>query len=472
MSRWTTSFNSDQFHASFEKLNKVLNLIDIKNITCDSTLQEIARIKKAIEYIDSYIKLIDPDINILNTLNNLDRYIINTTNELSSFNLDKNTTHIQRANSSIDVCLNTIKNFHTVLPKVSGQGIFSMLKKYNETLEEALFKIDLPSVIKSSNEIDKLKEKLFDGTDDENSVEVKIKNMLDDTEKKHTELLDYYNNTLNDSKQSGTTKEIIENAKNDITKYLKTSKDESTEISTKIDNLNKFYVKIFGELNNKDERVGGLKSELNSRIKNLDDFEKTQQKTHEETLVNKLKEIKDYEQEQQLQNKNLFKQIESLLPSATSAGLAKAYHDERNKFKNPIFLWNIAFVVSLSIIQIVSFITFKELQTLEDFGRSMLHSLPISGPLIWLAIYSSKRRSENQRLEQEYAHKEAFAKSYSSYKQQIEGLKQEDQELLTRLLDTAIATMSYNASETLDKKHGDSTPAQEIAKSLTGELKK
>ncbi|MBL0687702.1 MAG: hypothetical protein JJV94_07780 [Sulfurospirillum sp.] len=123
MSRWTTSFNSDQFHASFEKLNKVLNLIDIKNITCDSTLQEIARIKKAIEYIDSYIKLIDPDINILNTLNNLDRYIINTTNELSSFKANKNIVYIQRANSSIDVCLNTIKNFHTVLPKVSGQGI-------------------------------------------------------------------------------------------------------------------------------------------------------------------------------------------------------------------------------------------------------------------------------------------------------------------------------------------------------------
>jgi len=120
----------------------------------------------------------------------------------------------------------------------------------------------------------------------------------------------------------------------------------------------------------------------------------------------------------------------------------------------------------------VSFLTLKDLKTLEDFGKSILHSLPISGPLIWLSIYASKRRSENQRLEQEYAHKEALAKSYSGYKQQIEGLNQENQELLMQLLNTAITTMSYNASDTLDKKHGDGTPAQEIIKSFTNELKK
>ena len=475
MSRWTINFDSHPFHTSWEALNDKLNAINIDNITDNNILQEIARIRKVIEYIDKYIKLIDPDINITNftqNLNNLNQYIANTTSELNQFISNQNITYLQRANNNIDNCLTTIKQFHTVLPKVSGQGIFSMLKKYNETLEEALSQIDLTSTMHSSEEINRLKHKLIDGIDNQDSIELQIDVMLKETEEKHSQLLDFFNNTLNDSEYDNTTKELIAKAKEEISQYLKISKDATTEISTKVDNLNKFYVKIFGELNDEEERVGGLKSELDKRINTLDSFEKEQQKVHKKTLEDKLIEIKKYEQEQQVHNKNLFEQIKSLLPSATSAGLAKAYHDERKTFENPILWWNIAFVVSLLIISVVSFVTLKDLQTMEDFGKSILHSLPISGPLIWLAIYSSKRRSENQRLEQEYAHKEALAKSYSSYKQQIESLKQEDQELLIKLLGTAITTMSYNASETLDKKHGDGTPAQEIVKSFVDELKK
>lgn len=475
MSKWTTNFNSHLFHISWERLNTTLNSINIEDITDYNILQEIARIKKVIEYIDKYIKLIDPDINITSftqNLNDLNLYIKDTTRELHQFISNQNLTYLQRANNHIDDCLNIIKQFHTVLPKVSGQGIFSMLKKYNKTLEEALSQIDLNSTIHSSEEINNLKQKLIDGIDDQDSIEVQIEEMLKESEEKHSQLLDFFNNTLNDSEYDNTTKELITKAKDEIIQYLKIAKDSTTEISTKVDNLNKFYVKIFGELNDEEERVGGLKSELDKRINTLDNFENEQQKIHKKTLEDKLIEIKKYEQEQQLHNKNLFEQIKSLLPSATSAGLAKAYHDERKTFANPIFWWNITFVISLLLISIISFITLKDLQTIEDFSKNILHSLPVSGPLIWLAIYSSKRRSENQRLEQEYAHKEALARSYSSYKQQIENLKQKDQELLIKLLDTAITTMSYNASKTLDKKHGDGTPAQEVVKSFVDELKK
>ncbi len=98
--------------------------------------------------------------------------------------------------------------------------------------------------------------------------------------------------------------------------------------------------------------------------------------------------------------------------------------------------------------------------------NNLLFKLPLYVPLVWLALYASKRRSENQRLEQEYAHKEALAKSYSSYKQQIKELKQEDQLLLIKLLDSAIAAMANNASDVLDKKHGDSTTSAGISENF------
>ena len=63
-----------------------------------------------------------------------------------------------------------------------------------------------------------------------------------------------------------------------------------------------------------------------------------------------------------------------------------------------------------------------------------------------------------------YAHKEALAKSYDSYKTQIEQLEKGDQEMLLKLIESSINTIAYNASETLDGKHGDGTPLQEFIK--------
>lgn len=453
MSRWVVSFQSHGFHSSWENLLKKIDLIDEKDITDKESLIELSRLKKVIEYIDKYLKLIDPDINITNfiqNLNNFNQYIVNTTSELNNYNSNKSITYLQRANNNIDNCLNTLTSFHTVLPKISGQSIASMLKKYNETLNNALSEINLPSTISSSKEIRNLKKQLLDGVDGENSIADKINTMLNDTEEKYKQLLDYYNLTLNDKEHDNTVKENIETAKDEVENFLKQVKDDMSELSTKIENFEKYYVKVFGDLDEEKNRVGGIKNELEKRIKHLDDFE-TKQQTKYTTLIS---------------------EIESLLPSATSVGLAEAYNQERVKFKWPVRIWNGVFILSLITMFFVSYSTLKELNDLKDIGNHILQTLPIIIPLVWLAIFASKRRSENQRLEQEYAHKEALAKSYSSYKKQIEELNKNDQELLVKLLNSAIETISNNASHSLDKKHGDSTPIGELTKSLIEEIKK
>jgi len=82
-----------------------------------------------------------------------------------------------------------------------------------------------------------------------------------------------------------------------------------------------------------------------------------------------------------------------------------------------------------------------------------------------LVIFISKRRNEVLRLEQEYAHKEALAKSYDSYRQQIEKLQQEQQnKLLPILLEKMIIAISLNPAETLDKGGKDKTPIEELMK--------
>lgn len=55
-----------------------------------------------------------------------------------------------------------------------------------------------------------------------------------------------------------------------------------------------------------------------------------------------------------------------------------------------------------------------------------------------------------------------LAKSYISYKQQIDELQEGNSELLKKLLDISIETLGKNPSDTLDKKHGDGTVLTEI----------
>ena len=76
------------------------------------------------------------------------------------------------------------------------------------------------------------------------------------------------------------------------------------------------------------------------------------------------------------------------------------------------------------------------------------------------------------RLQQEYAHKEALAKSYQGFKKQIEGLgNDKDDILLKQLLQAAIEGVSFNASGTLDGKHADKVPIIDDAEGLVKVIK-
>jgi hypothetical protein len=71
-------------------------------------------------------------------------------------------------------------------------------------------------------------------------------------------------------------------------------------------------------------------------------------------------------------------------------------------------------------------------------------------------------------LQQEYAHKEAFAKSYESYKKQLESLPGSDTEPLQKeLIAKAIDAIAFNASSTLDGKHRDKMPLEQAIDVLT-----
>lgn len=166
-----------------------------------------------------------------------------------------------------------------------------------------------------------------------------------------------------------------------------------------------------------------------------------------------------------------------MLPGATSAGLATAYRELKESFNDSIknnsrLFYGALFGIFVTALMLITkqvgfwFIEFIDVSNGAPLFTNLLYKLPILLPLLWLAMFASKRRSEDRRLQQEYSHKEALAKSYQSFKQQIESLKTEDDALMKQLLEKAITAIAFNASTTLDGKHGDKMPVLEVLDKL------
>ena len=114
------------------------------------------------------------------------------------------------------------------------------------------------------------------------------------------------------------------------------------------------------------------------------------------------------------------KEIETLLPGATSAGLASAFADRKNdiqKNKN----WWIALLI-ISAFLLVCFGVFS----LTPWGNKIGMASSLSGRVVIVAglilLEEFARRNFNiiSRLAESYAYKEALAKSYFGYKKQME----------------------------------------------------
>jgi hypothetical protein len=453
MSEWVTEYESSDFHNKWELFKTEFNKFNIKEIMDIEIIDEYNRLGKVIIFIDSYLKLIDPELSPKNSLDNSKSYLENALNYFNSFINNKTGNYIKSTNSYMDQLVNGLKNLNILMPKISSRSVSSMMQEYTDTIKKALEDINLEKIKTDVREIYRLKNELMD---DENNIEDSVKGLFEEIKEKYTKIAEFHDETLIDEKDYISTKTEILEAKKDILNDINLTKKNLTEANKDLEDLEKFYVKIFGKFDEEEgKRIGGLEQELATRKKELEEFKNDQ--------INKLNELKE---EHGSKHKAFEEEIEKLLEGATSAGLAEAYSVERKKFIWPIRIWNIVFVVCLFAISILSFVTLKNLSSIEEIAKSILHSLPITLPLIWVAVYASKRRSENQRLEQEYAHKEALARSYISYKKQISELGKEDSELLEKLIFEAINAISYNASKTLDKKHGDGTILNEITQSI------
>lgn len=454
MSRWIENFKNHAFQKVW------INILDeSKKITVDATtptdVKEVARLKKVIKYIDELLNACDPEIIPSSVWDNFNPQSTECLAQINLFNQNKNIGHLHNSNANLDNLLTYIRPY-MLSSSSAAQAAGKAFKAYSDAVAKEMSnfkelvqqdaadikttfndsKTTYSSIEKIKTQIEEFNSHLFidnDINNDNVSFRTKAERLLTEVNEWHEKVKNYHNTLLlgTDVKESlkqqiGVATKNIFDSEAFVTQTLK-------DIESDLSDFREFYSDTFG-VKNKDsgEFEGGLKEKLEVGF---------------------------------IEYNTLLKSIEKLLPGATSAGLASSYGSLKESFDKIIKNNTHIFYGILTILVITSgwfyyieFIDISDQKLLPNF----LYKLSFFAPLIWLAFFASKRRSEAQRLQQEYAHKEAITKSYESFKQQIENLGQKNEALMSKLLDTAISAIAYNASATLDKKHGDKMPIHEL----------
>ncbi|GEM_PF-3475720 len=239
--------------------------------------------------------------------------------------------------------------------------------------------------------------------------------------------------------------------------------DQADSIKTELEEL----VESFKEIS----KLAGKFEDKYFGVKKVD--EKTGETIKEPGL---LEEIESYLQGQKEKFNQLSDKINTeLLPGATTVGLAKAYVDQSGKYKSG--WWITLFGISILAMLVVAFWSFIAFEAEEDLGKeliALLTKMTFFIPLVWIALFASRKDSQNKRLQQEYIHKGTMAKSFEGYRAQVEKLDESDKsrQIKEQLMEELVKMVGYNPSITLDSKsHKDSPPGlsaiEKVAESIS-----
>jgi chemotaxis protein histidine kinase CheA len=173
----------------------------------------------------------------------------------------------------------------------------------------------------------------------------------------------------------------------------------------------------------------------------------------------------------------LIKKTESLLPGATSAGLASAFNSQRERFGSPQRRWLYTFIVCMVGLIAVSTPSFLHaafgsgVSTWGDIFRGMAMRLPIVVPLVWLAIYAGRNYMLSIRLEEEYAYKEAVSRAFEGYKREMEKITTVDVNNptpLTALCTNVLTAIAERPGRIYEGKQYDITMLNEMKAAANG----
>lgn len=276
--------------------------------------------------------------------------------------------------------------------------------------------------------------------------------------------------------------EIITSLEEDASKANSTYKS----ILSKKSEIDELHRAIIGyEDKGKDGKVvvvEGLKAELetayNELNQNLEEFKneldtltKESQKQFNEFSEKNKKEIQDLRSESKSEYDEIIKRIETLLPTAMTAGLSSAFIKKRSEEEKIYEEYKKKFNRGISILSLVSILPitisiiflWRGMTLTEVISRSpkvILSFMPLYIPLIWSTISANKKVNLSKRLIEEYSHKQVLSMTIEGLSNQIADIDDTEisKELRIQLIRNFLIVSSENPGKLISNYQKSDNP--------------
>lgn len=151
------------------------------------------------------------------------------------------------------------------------------------------------------------------------------------------------------------------------------------------------------------------------------------------------------------------KKIDVLLGDANRTGMAASFTDRRRWLIPPLILWGVVFAGSIGALTLIGLHYIEPLIAAANWEQ-VPAKLALTAPIVWLGWFAAKQYGYTTRLREDYAYKEASAKSFEGYKREA-GV---DAEMLKRLMETAIQNLGHNPIRVYNGHENHASPVQEV----------
>lgn len=199
------------------------------------------------------------------------------------------------------------------------------------------------------------------------------------------------------------------------------------------------------------------------------------EKEYKEKIEAETESQEERKKDTDIRTQELFDKINSLLPGATVAGLAEAFHRAKRGQVLSIFIWILIFSLSLAGMSYVIFylfnsglLVFSKTTTFEEAMSQAVKLISFEFPFIWGALFASKKIAQHTRVYEEYLHKWSIARTFEGFRTLIEQTQIEEQDKhIDALFSSFLNSISFNPSTTLDKNIGTDSPLECLANSVS-----
>ena len=324
------------------------------------------------------------------------------------------------------------------------QGAARVVKDEIETLRKEISELsilkkelltEIENILKFKEDIQELKSLLETTTDNDELLIEAVKSLLtlenyDEWVDKSKALNSLYEDIHTPINENGESKEdviqnthqkaeelnnyLFENNEKIIVDGVVTNRDFSLRRSYNL--IDDYYKKLFIASTDEDgNEIIAITAQIDKRKSDLDIFHnkifgnKNEQKTSlSDALDERLKQLKLVENE-----------ARNVMNMSSTAGLAGGFFEKAKEAKYN--KWGSLALFTLSLVLLATFnfnnINWDKLESITI--QSIVIRLMLNIPLLWIATVANINLNKYSRLEQEYGHKEALAKSYEKYRDEI-----------------------------------------------------